>query len=96
MGDHITDLEKDSFIRTGTGVAARMVAQPMLAERFAFNASNLPEYQGWARIGTGTGTAGWALCKFLYDGTKRIARVWANGDAEFDKIWNNRTGYDYS
>lgn len=63
------------------------------------NSSGQPKYIGEAAPGTPTSQARWRIRKLEYsDGTSKppTGEVWANGNAEFDKTWDNRTTYNYS
>jgi hypothetical protein len=70
-------------------------------QRIAYNGSSLAEYIGYARPGPGTASPGtaspiWRLCKLTYSGTNVIAIDWANGNQNYDKVWDSRTGYTYN
>lgn len=92
----ITDKVNDSLVETGTGLAARFNAVAFFHERREYNANGMPLYIGWAKVGVGTGTVGWAVSKHLYSGTRDIATVWGSGNANFDKRWTNRASYTYT
>jgi len=51
------------------------------------------KYIGEAAPGTPVEVARWRIRKAILS-TQEV--TWADGNAEFDKIWDNRTGYDYS
>ncbi len=58
-----------------------------------------PLYLGEAEPGTKTSSAKWRIRKMeLDDGanTSPTGEIWANGNTDFDKVWDNRTDYDYS
>lgn len=54
------------------------------------------EYIGMALPGTGKGEAKWQIKKLTYDGNKITDIKFAGGSDAFNKIFNNRTSYDYS
>lgn len=66
-----------------------------LTQKLAYS-GNLVEYTGESSPGTPTSEAKWRIKKLTYSGTNVTGTVWAKGNAEFDKIWNNRTSYEYS
>jgi hypothetical protein len=51
-------------------------------------------YIGQAAIGSDESQAVWQVKKV--DETSGIIITWADGDANFDNIWNNRTSLTYS
>ena len=90
-----TQLTRDSLIKTGTALGARLTAGAMQHVMIAYNGSDLEQYVGMANVGTGTGEAGWSISELQYSDEKMIARKWANGSADFDKIWDSRATYSY-
>ena len=54
------------------------------------------EFQGWANPGSSKDDAVWRIRRLLYDGTFPTDIVWANGNQNFDNIWNDRESLDYS
>lgn len=52
-------------------------------------------YYGFAAIGTATSSAGW---KIFYIDTNGDAqeKLWADGDANYDNVWDNRESLSYS
>ncbi len=69
---------------------------PALLKRMDYNASNLPLYIGWAIPGTGAGDAAWLITKHTYSGNNVTLIAFADGNTNFDNIWNNRTSLNYS
>lgn len=62
-----------------------------------YDADGNPIYIGEANPGTGKGSAGWRIRKIIYDADGNITDIqYADGDANFDNIWNNRASYSYS
>lgn len=58
--------------------------------------TNRVEYIGEASPGTPTSEPRWRIQKLIYDGMFTSEIIWAGGNSEFNKIWNNRTTYNYS
>lgn len=58
-----------------------------------------PKYIGYAAPGTPTNEPKWLIIEMEYaDGTDvpPTGRVYAKGNSSFDKVWDSRSGYDYS
>ena len=52
-------------------------------------------YKGWADVGTATSAASWRIQRItISSGTYSFD--WADGDAEFDNVWDNRASLSYS
>jgi hypothetical protein len=52
-------------------------------------------YIGEALPGSNEGAAVWRIKRVTENGDD-ITILWANGSAEFDKVWNNRATFSYS
>lgn len=52
-------------------------------------------YVGKAVIGTAVATAGWQISRIVISGTETII-TYADGNASFDNIWNDRASLSYS
>ncbi|TXH08947.1 MAG: hypothetical protein E6R04_09640 [Spirochaetes bacterium] len=52
-------------------------------------------YHGWAAIGTATSAASWKICKVTLTGDD-AATTWADGNADYDNVWDNRASLSYS
>lgn len=52
-------------------------------------------YVGKAPFATATSSAGWQIRKILSSGTV-TSILWADGNDNFDNIWDNRTSLTYS
>jgi hypothetical protein len=52
-------------------------------------------YKGWADAGTATSSAGWRIQKAVYTGDD-VAITWADGNTNFDNVWDNRSALSYS
>jgi len=56
-----------------------------------------PLYRGRASPGTAKSATGWQIQKFIYDDNGFLTDIqWAEGNAKFTKIWDDRAGYTYS
>jgi hypothetical protein len=54
-------------------------------------------YSGKAPVGSLTSTAIWQIQKSIYNGNNYlVAILWANGDANFDNVWDDRASLTYS
>lgn len=54
-------------------------------------------YIGRAQPGTAKNDAGWQIMKLTYDGNGNLTDVqWADGDEQFDNVWDNRAVLVYS
>lgn len=52
-------------------------------------------YQGWAEPGSVNGGAVWRIRKVAKSGTVTTI-TWADGNVNFDNIWDNRASLSYS
>ena len=64
--------------------------------RLAWNVDNLVEYVGLSLPGTATSEAGWQVRKCTYSTTYLQSILWADGDRNFDNIWDDRVSLSYS
>lgn len=51
-------------------------------------------YVGKAPIGTATSAASWQIVKL--DTSSGMIKTWADGDGDFDNIWDDRVSLSYS
>lgn len=61
-----------------------------------YDGSDNPLYVGKADPGTAQGVIGWQIKKITYSGSNATDVQWAEGDANFDKVWDDRASYSYS
>lgn len=55
-----------------------------------------PVYIGYRMPGIGESETGWLIFKCVYDESDNfLRRVSANGENQFDKVWDSRTTYTY-
>lgn len=59
------------------------------------NVSDSTFYHGWAAIGTSAAAASWKICKVVLTGDDAVT-TWADGDADYDNVWNDRASLSYS
>ena len=58
---------------------------------------NFVQFQGWANPGSNKASAVWRIQKAIRNSKGRILDfVWADGDLNFDNIWKDRSGLQYS
>ncbi len=70
---------------------------PAYAERLDNSAPNsLPLYHGWAAPASATSSAVWRIKKFTYVSNRLTLTEWADGNGEFDNVWNDRASLSYS
>lgn len=62
-----------------------------------YNANGDPKYIGLAIPGTATSASKWKLMKLTYDASLNLTDVqYADGNENFDNVWNIRGTYTYS
>lgn len=59
-------------------------------------ASSTVSYIGKAKLGTPTSSAGWKIKRLTTDAAGGVVVEYADGDAEFDNVWDNRANLVYS
>lgn len=67
-----------------------------LIQQISYTAQGLVEYIGFAKPGTSTSSASWQIKKMVYSGTNVISILFADGDLNFDNVWDNRASLSYS
>lgn len=61
------------------------------------NIGGVQVYIGEAKPGTAVAAAKWRIKKLVYDGSNLLTDVqWADGTADFVKVWDDRSLYSYS
>ena len=74
----------------------KVETEATLTTRYAYNVDGNLEYIGKAESGTTTNEAGWFIQKIGYDANDNFASILnANGQPDFDKVWDNRESYTY-
>jgi len=68
----------------------------ILISQIAYDSSGDLEYIGKADPGTATDEVGWFIQKVSYDGSGNVTGTLnANGQPDFDKVWDDRESYTY-
>ena len=68
----------------------------LFTPRFTYDANGNVEYLGLAEPGTADDTPGWMIRKIVYDAQQRpVAIKFADGSAEFGRVWSACTSYTY-
>lgn len=53
-------------------------------------------YKGWAAVGSLTSAPLWRIQKIVIGFDDDVTKTWADGDAEFNNVWDNRLSFTYS
>jgi hypothetical protein len=53
-------------------------------------------YVGWALPGAAGSAASWRIAKPVFTGQELTGVVWADGNGNFDNVWDNRVSLSYS
>lgn len=69
-----------------------------LDQKIAYDASNNAIYVGKTMdMGALTSEAKWQIYKMNYDANNNMDELrWADGNDNFDKVWDNRATYSYA
>ena len=70
------------------------VVSPSYAKQYDEVSSSLA-YLGMASAGTSNSSALWQIQKLSFTGNS-VSITWADGNANFDNVWNNRASLSYS
>ncbi len=66
-------------------------------QRLAYDGSDNLIYLGLAIGGTATSAALWQIRAFAYDGSDNLTSILlADGNLEFDNVWDDRAALSYS
>ena len=66
------------------------------AQRISYDDNQRVDYLGWSKPGIEDDERGWMIVKIEYDDNDNVvARKWASGNNNKDKIWDNRANYTY-
>ena len=66
------------------------------AKRVDFSADGLTIYKGEAAVGSAESAAAWRIRKLTLNAESDVTEVWADGDANFDNVWDDRLTIIYS
>jgi prepilin-type processing-associated H-X9-DG protein len=92
------DLERKKFTQRPSGaVGARMIVgdEEPYAELFDWSGDEL-QYHGWAEPGTATSAAGWRIAKYAWSAGNLVNILWADGNLDFDNVWDDRASLSYA
>lgn len=81
------------------GLPVNVVLERQFTQRMHNLSNGQVQYLGWADPGSSISDAVWRIQKLIYgDGNTKppTAVIWADGDQNFDNIWDNRTSIEYS
>ena len=53
-------------------------------------------YKGWAEVGSLTSAPVWRIQKIVIGFDDDVTKTWAEGNAEFDNIWDDHLSLVYS
>ncbi len=92
------DNEGDKFVEVNGKIAinVKVLEDNTYTQRMAYTSMGLPEYVGLATAGTATSAVSWQIKKLVYTGTNVTSVIWADGDINFDNIWDNHSSLSYS
>lgn len=67
------------------------------ATQLAYDGNGNVQYKGIAQAGATTSTANWQIRRFNYDGSDNLTHIdWADGDTDFNNVWDNYASLSYS
>jgi hypothetical protein len=95
----IVENQVDNVVVTGlvgpTGPAGITEEDMPYAKQVDF-ISETELYKGEAEVGTTTSSTGWRIHKIVLGIDGDMSETWADGNANFDNIWDNRASYIYT
>lgn len=59
------------------------------------NVTDSTFYHGWAVVGANPASAVWKICKVTLTGDDAVT-TWADGNTDYDNVWNDRASLSYS
>ena len=77
-------------------VLRRMKADLKLTQAIEYDGNGNPIYTGEAAPGSGKDEAKWRIRKFTYSGSSVTDVQWADGNTDYDNIWDDREELSYS
>ena len=98
------DFEYQKFRQDSTGKPAiavvnadgSSVGSPPLATRLDSATTTNVTYVGKATIATATSAASWQIFKMDETTANTLIITWADGNSNYDNVWNNRASLSYS
>jgi hypothetical protein len=67
---------------------------PKLQYQKLVDTDGVDVYVGEALPGTARSSPAWRIKKVI-EGSNMIKVIWGDSTSDFDKVWDNRSGYDY-
>lgn len=105
-GSDYQDIAVDTSGRLEVTVVAGTSANDLILETRVFNGAMAMQvddagsgtlYQGWAEPGTATSASSWRIRRIVTSGTPEdTAITFADGNRNFDNIWDDRAVLSYS
>lgn len=91
------DLELQEAEQANTDAGAKkVITMDGYIQRMAYTGAGLPEYIGLASPGTATSAASWQIRKLTYSGTNVTELNFADGNLNFDNVWDDHATLSYS
>lgn len=76
-------------------ISIRDILSDERRQMFDYEGGNAVIYLGKAHPGAQTSEAVWQIRQFTYSGSLVTQINFANGNANFDKVWDDRSTYDF-
>lgn len=80
---------------TGASGRLKRSIHPNLPMRLDYDSSSNLIFLGKGKQGAVNGDASWRIQQFTWSGGNLVSITWADGDSEFDNVWNNRASLSY-
>jgi hypothetical protein len=93
----ITDGTNDAVVTSGGRLkveAALLSNADDCAKRIDWDSASVL-YTGWAAAGAAESAGAWKIRRRTFSGDDFVDE-WADGNTDFDNVWNNRTSLSYS
>lgn len=89
--------DKDSSITSTGALIVSRDPDAGYTKAISYDALNNLEYLGIAVMGTAKSAGTWQIRKLIYDSNGNLTDMqWADGNDNYDNIWNNRVSLSYS
>ncbi len=95
MTDSLLQQGKNAEWNLREELRAALVATPDIAVEYDA-ASSTVGYLGKAVLGTASSAPNWQIKKFVFTASGGVSVQHADGDSNFDNIWDNRVSLSYS
>lgn len=80
-----------------SGIAKRSYQQDQESTRMHYDSNQSLQYLGFATSGTDTSADEWRIMRFSYDSSLNLTTILtADGDTNYDNVWDNRESISYS